>query len=83
MLAGVQKNERYTTWHLVVPDGAPVGDGEGARELLLTLRLTRPLGRLLRLAPDRALDGVYRLVARHRGQLGRLVPDRPGPRRYP
>jgi len=25
----------------------------------------------------------YRLVARNRGRLGRLVPNRPGPRRYP
>jgi hypothetical protein len=25
----------------------------------------------------------YRLVARHRHRLGRLVPNHPGPRRYP
>ena len=25
----------------------------------------------------------YRLVSRNRGRLGKLVPNRPGPRRYP
>lgn len=28
-------------------------------------------------------DAAYRSVARHRGWLGRLVPDGPAPRRYP
>jgi hypothetical protein len=28
-------------------------------------------------------DAAYGLVARHRGRLGRLVPDGPAPRRYP
>ena len=28
-------------------------------------------------------SGPYRLVARNRRRLGRLVPDRPGPHRYP
>ncbi len=37
--------------------------------------------------PDGSLwspsSAPYRLVARNRHWLGRLVPDRPGPRRYP
>jgi hypothetical protein len=28
-------------------------------------------------------SAAYRLVARNRHRLGRLVPDCPGPRRYP
>ncbi len=28
-------------------------------------------------------DAVYKVVARHRGHLGRLVPDGAAPRRYP
>ncbi|HSF60842.1 MAG TPA: DCC1-like thiol-disulfide oxidoreductase family protein [Gaiellaceae bacterium] len=28
-------------------------------------------------------DALYAIVARHRGRLGRLVPDGPAPRRYP
>jgi len=28
-------------------------------------------------------DAVYALIARHRDTLGKLVPDRPGPRRPP
>jgi hypothetical protein len=52
--------------------------------LLAEIRLTRPLGRLLgalRLSP--LVDAIDKLVSRHRGRLGRLVPDGPGPRRYP
>jgi predicted DCC family thiol-disulfide oxidoreductase YuxK len=83
LLAGVPEDERYTTWHLAPPRGAPVGHGAGARELLCELRLTRPLGRALRIVPDRALDHLYHLVAANRSRLGRLVPDAAGPRRYP
>jgi predicted DCC family thiol-disulfide oxidoreductase YuxK len=32
---------------------------------------------------SRLADAAYRLVARNRGRLGRLVPDGDGPRRYP
>jgi hypothetical protein len=34
-------------------------------------------------ARGRIPDGLYGLVARHRGRLGRLVPDGDGPYRYP
>jgi hypothetical protein len=40
--------------------------------------VARPDGSIL--SPSRA---AYRLVARNRHRLGRLVPDGPGPRRYP
>jgi hypothetical protein len=52
--------------------------------LFLELRRTRPLGRLLRAAGASGLvDAGDKLLAGHRGRLGRLVPDREGPRRYP
>ena len=83
MLADLPEEERFASWRLVLPGARPVGYGRGGRELLSSLRLTRPLGRLLRVVPDGVLDAAYRLVARNRSRLGRLVPDHPGPRRYP
>lgn len=83
MLADLPEDERCASWRLVRPGGPPIGYGRGGRELLLSLRSTRPLGRLLGVVPDGVLDAAYRLVARNRSQLGRLVPDRAGPRRYP
>ena len=83
MLTDVPGTERYDTWYLALPGRGPVGYGTGGRELLAALRLTAPLGRALRVVPDGVLDAAYRLVAGNRSRLGRLVPDRPGPRRYP
>jgi hypothetical protein len=60
------------------------GDNGGGVALFLELRRTRTLGRLLRGAgASGLLDAGDRLVARHRGRLGRLVPDGHAPRRYP
>lgn len=83
LLARLPEHERFETWHLPAPDGSLAGHGAGVVRLLGALRLTRPLGRLLGLVPDGALDRAYGVVARQRGRLGRLVPDRPGPRRFP
>jgi hypothetical protein len=43
------------------------------------MRLTLPAGRGLARVPPHGLDAAYELVARHRGRLGRLVPDGPAP----
>jgi hypothetical protein len=52
--------------------------------LLAEMRLTRPLGRLLRGEwPSLLVDLLDSVVARYRGPLGRVVPDGPAPRRYP
>ena len=85
LLASVPEERRDECWWLVRPDGSPIpGDGGGALALFAEVRLTRPLGRLLRaLRASAALDAVDKIVARHRGRLGRLVPDGPAPRRYP
>jgi hypothetical protein len=77
------EDERFATWYLVSPDGAFAGHGTGGVELLGALRLTRPAGRLLAHVPGGVLDGAYEIVARRRELLGRFVPDRPGPRRFP
>jgi hypothetical protein len=85
MLAAVPENERDECWWLVLRDGTPMsGVRGGGVALLVELRLTRPLGlmlRVLRLSP--LVDAIDRLVSRYRRRLGRFVPDGPAPRRYP
>jgi predicted DCC family thiol-disulfide oxidoreductase YuxK len=83
LLHEVPAGERDASWWLVLTDRSAVGRGTGGRELLQSLRLTRPFAGLLRLVPNAALDAAYGFIARHRRGLGRLVPDRPGPRRFP
>jgi predicted DCC family thiol-disulfide oxidoreductase YuxK len=83
LLAALPEDERFATWHLAMPDGSLHGRGSGLPVLLRAMRVTRPAGRLLARAPSGALDRVYALIADHRARLGRLVPDQPGPRRYP
>ncbi|HLG08471.1 MAG TPA: DUF393 domain-containing protein [Gaiellaceae bacterium] len=83
LLAGLPDGERLDSWRLARRDGSLAGDGSGMPDLLEAMRLTRPVGRFLRVVPAPVLDRLYRLVARHRGRLGRLAPDRPGPRRFP
>ncbi|CAN5813619.1 hypothetical protein BH18ACT13_BH18ACT13_03420 [soil metagenome] len=60
-----------------------VGYGAGAVRLLETMALTRRAARVLARVPDPILESAYRLAAEHREKLGRLVPDRPGPKRFP
>lgn len=83
LLASLAAEQRLETWRLARADGSLTGYGAGVPELLAATRLGRPAGRLLGLIPAGALDAGYRLVARNRRRLGRLVPDGPGPRRYP
>jgi hypothetical protein len=60
------------------------GDRGGGAALLAELGPTRPLGRAVRtLHGSAALDLLDRLASSRRSRLGRLVPDGPGPRRYP
>jgi hypothetical protein len=85
VLASVPEEARDECWWFVLRDGTPIpGDEGGAVALLAEVRLTRPLGRLLRLLRASALlDAVDKLVAGQRGRLGRLVPEGPALRRYP
>jgi hypothetical protein len=85
LLHAIPEEARGECWWLVLRDGTPLpGDRGGGVPLLIELRLTRWLGRLLRVLHATPLvDALDRLVARHRGRLGRFVPDGPAPRRYP
>jgi hypothetical protein len=85
LLASIPEEARDECWWLVLRDGTPIpGDGGGGVALFLEVRLTRPVGRLLRaLWAAPLVDALDKLVARQRGRLGRFVPDGPAPRRYP
>jgi hypothetical protein len=81
----VPEEARGERWWLVLPDGtAFAGDSGGGVVALEELSRTRRLGRLLAAAnASPLLDGLDKLASRHRGRLGRVVPDGPAPRRYP
>jgi len=76
---------RNGRWWLVLRDGTAIaGDAGGGVALLAELALTRRLAQGLRVArASRLVDALDVLVARHRGRVGRVVPDGPCPRRYP
>jgi predicted DCC family thiol-disulfide oxidoreductase YuxK len=83
LLASLPQEERFATWHLVLADGSLAGHGTGVVELLRSMHLTHAAGGLLDAVPDRVLDMLYNVVARHRGSLGRLVPRGAAPRHFP
>jgi hypothetical protein len=66
-------------------DGSLVpGDAGGGVALLAEMRVTRPIARALQtINASRYIDSLDKLVARHRGGLGRFVPEGRAPRRYP
>jgi predicted DCC family thiol-disulfide oxidoreductase YuxK len=82
LLATVPESERSTTWWLVERDGSLRSRGRAAAALaghMTGLGDPGPLrGRL-----GAVLDHLYEAVARRRSLLGRLVPNGPGPGRYP
>ena len=75
LLESLPEAERLASWRLTRPDGTLVGYGAGVVALFAAMRVTRPLAWLAGLVPDRGLDAGYRVVARNRGALGKLVPD--------
>jgi predicted DCC family thiol-disulfide oxidoreductase YuxK len=76
-LGTLPEPERFASWRLATDEGL-FGHGEAAAKLadLLLPGSGRLVGRL-------PLETAYRLVARNRHRLGRLVPDGPAPRRFP
>lgn len=83
-LAPLPEDERRATWHLIFPDGRYLDRGEGAVALFELLPSVRPVGRAARrLRLVGIFDGLYELVARNRGPLGKLVPNVRPTRRFP
>lgn len=68
----VDEAAKWASWHLVEPGGALSSGGEAVPLVLRHVRGGHLAGRLAARLP-RATDVAYRLVARHRDKLGRVV----------
>jgi predicted DCC family thiol-disulfide oxidoreductase YuxK len=84
LLEPVPEAERLSSLRLVEIDGRVASHGPATARLLEHLAPLAPLGRSARRRrPAAALGRLYGLVSSHRSGLGRIVPDGPGPRRFP
>jgi predicted DCC family thiol-disulfide oxidoreductase YuxK len=81
LLAPLAEDERLASWHLAWPDGRVWSRGAAATHLLRALGHRRAARAAARAGG--LIEHAYRLVADHRDQLARFIPDGPAPRRYP
>ena len=72
ILAGVPLDRRLDSWHLVTADGTVRSGGAAVAPLARLLPRGAPVAALAAAAP-RTTDRAYRVIARHRGTLGRVV----------
>jgi len=75
LLSALDPAERLASWHLVTADGCLHSGGAAVVPLLQLLPASRPAVLLFSLSPG-LTHRAYRLVARHRNGIGRLVPRR-------
>lgn len=72
------------SWQLIEPDGTRLTHGDAVVRLLETVDATRWLGVLLRASRLTWLaTALDRLISRARPYASRIVPNKPGPRRWP
>jgi hypothetical protein len=81
LLAPLPEEERFASWHLVRPGGQISSRGSAGVGLMSALGYELPARAASR--PEGSVEWLYRLVSENRDKLGRFVPDRPGPRRFP
>ena len=80
----VPSDVRFTTFHVILPDGSAFSGGAAVIQTLSTIAATSKLGRILGLRALRPLvDVFYRSLVMSKGFLGRFVRDAPGPVRWP
>jgi predicted DCC family thiol-disulfide oxidoreductase YuxK len=72
MLAGMDRETRFGSWHLIGADGRVWSAGAAIPETLRLLPGGAPLAWLTSLSPART-ESAYRAVSRHRVRLGRLL----------
>ncbi len=83
-LEPLPENERFASWHLVLPDGTYLRHAEASVMLLEEIDSLRPVGFLIRrFRLERLVGRIERLVSDYRGELGKLVPWKPPVRRFP
>jgi predicted DCC family thiol-disulfide oxidoreductase YuxK len=75
LLHSVPATERLDSMHAVTPDGRVWSGGKAVRVILAELPGGSALASIAATLPS-ATDRVYRLVARHRNRLGRLLGQR-------
>jgi predicted DCC family thiol-disulfide oxidoreductase YuxK len=84
LLEAVPEAERLSALRLVEIDGRVASHGLASARVLELLEPLAPLGRAARRRrPAAAVGRLYALVSSHRTRLGGMVPDGPGPRRFP
>jgi predicted DCC family thiol-disulfide oxidoreductase YuxK len=72
LLAGMDPAQRMASWHLATTDGAVRSGAAAVAPLARMLPGGRPIAYAAELSPG-LTRLAYRLVARHRGTLGRLI----------
>lgn len=72
LLGGMSEGRRLSSWHLASPGGRVDSAGAAVAPLARLLPLGGPLALMARSFPS-ATDALYRLFARHRTGLARLV----------
>jgi len=72
LLAGLDREARFASWHAVTGEGRVYSGGAGVPELLQRLPGGWAPAALARRMP-RATDRAYRVVAANRDRLGRIV----------
>ncbi|HEX2056982.1 MAG TPA: DUF393 domain-containing protein [Actinomycetota bacterium] len=68
----VDEQAKWESWHLIEPDGALFSGGDAVPRVLRHVRGGRVAGRIADRWP-RATSALYRVVARNRDRLGRVV----------
>jgi predicted DCC family thiol-disulfide oxidoreductase YuxK len=72
LLGDMEGERKMASWHLVEEDGAVRSAGAGVAPLLRLLPGGKPLAVMAGLFP-KSTDRLYRLVARNRETLGRIL----------
>jgi predicted DCC family thiol-disulfide oxidoreductase YuxK len=75
LLAPMDERRRLASWHLVAPDGTVCSAGAAAPPLFRLLPGGGPLAALTAALPG-ATEAAYAWIARHRGAVGRGLPER-------
>jgi predicted DCC family thiol-disulfide oxidoreductase YuxK len=83
IMSWVPATDRFSSFHVVRPDGRAYSRGAAVIATLATTSRTRYFGRILAaLRLTKLVDVGYWIVATRRDFLGRFVKDAPGPERW-
>jgi predicted DCC family thiol-disulfide oxidoreductase YuxK len=72
LLPGMDHDKKMASWHLVTPAGMIYSAGDAVAPLMRLIKGGKPVAALAKAAPG-STRAAYRLVARNRTKLGRLL----------